>query len=83
MLQRLSATALLFENGRLAMQGETRAVVEHYLAAQRGLMTTPLAERLDRTGRPPPFHRRLGRGREGATPAVGAVRPGREAGGRV
>ena len=49
-LQHLCPTALLFEGGRLAMRGETRAVVEHYLAAQEALMATPLAERGDRDG---------------------------------
>ena len=49
-LQHLCSTALLFEHGRLALRGETKAVVNHYLAAQESLMTTPLAERPDRSG---------------------------------
>ena len=49
-LQHLCSTALLFEGGRLCRQGETREVVNHYLASQESLMDTPLGERTDRSG---------------------------------
>jgi lipopolysaccharide transport system ATP-binding protein len=49
-LQHLCPTALLFERGRLARRGETKAVVDHYLAAQAALATIRLGERTDRIG---------------------------------
>ena len=47
----LCPTSLLLEGGRLVRQGETRAVIDEYLARQRTLMNTPLGQRSDRQGK--------------------------------
>ncbi len=49
-LLNLCPRSLLLDEGRLLMQGPTRAVIEHYLAAQQALQNTPLVQRRDRTG---------------------------------
>ncbi len=50
-LLKLCPTSLLLERGRLVRQGETRAVIDEYLARQRTLMNTPLGQRSDRHGK--------------------------------
>ena len=49
-LQHLCPHSLLLEGGRLTLRGDTREVVNYYLAGQEELMSTPLAKRTDRIG---------------------------------
>jgi len=50
-LLNLCPTSALLEGGRLVRVGPTRAVIDEYLARERSLMTTPLAQRGDRQGK--------------------------------
>src|SRR5262249_10538671 len=50
-LLNLCPRSMLLECGRLVMQGPTRGVIDRYLANQRSLMGTPVAQRQDREGK--------------------------------
>ncbi len=49
-IQRLCTKTILLEQGKVAMMGETKKVVEYYLAHTNTLATMPVLERTDRTG---------------------------------
>jgi lipopolysaccharide transport system ATP-binding protein len=50
-LLNLCPRCLMLEQGRMVMEGSTRAVIDKYLANQKTLMQTPLAQRRDRIGK--------------------------------
>jgi len=50
-LLNLCPRSVLLEGGRMVRQGDTRSIIDDYLARQRTLMNTPLGERRDRLGK--------------------------------